>query len=308
MKAPDVGADEAADPVTAGLGADEALDPEVALESPPPGAVPGLPKRPSKLHATLWAVLVGVLVLASTASLDIDWRHLNEVPGRVVKFLKLMFADPNWDKFPRALEETWRSISMAWIGALLCVVISIPLGMLAARGVGPRWLRFILRRIFAVIRAVPEVIIALLLLTVTGLTPLTGALALGIAGIGTQAKWVYETIESAQEGASEAVRAAGGSTAEVTRWALWPATAPALMSYALYRFEINIRTSAVLGLVGAGGIGSMLANYTNFRKWDTVGMLLIVVVVITMVFDVISGMIRRRIMEGARVRDVADQH
>jgi len=197
-----------------------------------------------------------------------------------------------------------RPISMAWIGAILCVLVSIPLGMLAARGVGPAWIRLPLRGVFAVIRAVPEVIIALLLLTVTGLTPFTGALALGIAGIGTQGKWVYETIESVEEGASEAVRAAGGGTAEVTRWALWPAAAPALMSFALYRFEINIRTSAVLGLVGAGGIGSMLANYTNFRQWDTVGMLLIVVVVATMTIDAISGAIRRRITQGARVRGI----
>src|SRR5699024_619560 len=140
---------------------------------------------------------------------------------------------------------------------------------------------------FAIIRAFPEVIIALILLTVTGLTPFTGALALGIAGIGTQGKWVYETLESAQEGASDAVRAAGGTTAEVTRWARRPAAAPSLMSFALYRFEINIRTSAVLGLVGAGGIGSMLSNYTNFREWDTVGMLLIVVIVVTMFFDLV---------------------
>jgi phosphonate transport system permease protein len=278
-------------------------DPQVLLESPPPpsaSAAPPIPERPSRAQATIWAIAVGIVVLASTASLNVDWTHLGEVPGRIVKYLGLMFSEPNFDKFPRALTETWRSISMAWIGAILCVVISIPLGMLAARGVGPRWLRFVLRRFFAIIRALPEVIIALLLLTVTGLTPLTGALALGIAGIGTQGKWVYETIESAQEGASEAVRAAGGSTAEVTRWALWPATAPALISFALYRFEINIRTSAVLGLVGAGGIGSMLANYTNYRQWDTVGMLLIVVVVITMIFDLISGAIRRRIMEGSR--------
>ncbi len=166
---------------------------------------------------------------------------------------------------------------------------------------GARW-EVPLRAVFAVIRAVPEVIIALILLTVTGLTPFTGALALGIAGIGTQGKWVYETIESVQEGASEAVRAAGGGTVEVTRWALWPAAAPALMSFALYRFEINIRTSAVLGLVGAGGIGSMLSNYTNFREWDTVGMLLIVVVVVTMLMDAVSGAIRRRITQGAVVR------
>ena len=263
-----------------------------------------LPTRPSRLRETIAAVAVGAVVLVSIVGLDIPWTELSDIPGRVVDYLGLMFAEPNWEKLPRALFETWRSVSMAWLGAIGCVVVSVPLGMLAARGVGPAWLRFILRRLFAIIRAFPEVIIALVLLTVTGLTPFTGALALGIAGIGTQGKWVYETIESAQEGASEAVRAAGGTTAEVTRWALWPAAAPALMSFALYRFEINIRTSAVLGLVGAGGIGTMLSNYTNYREWGTVGMLLIVVVAVTMIFDLISGSIRRRIMEGARARAV----
>ncbi|WP_420115066.1 phosphonate ABC transporter, permease protein PhnE [Pseudactinotalea sp.] len=270
--------------------------------APPEPTTLVVPPRPSRVGATISAVVVGAIVLAATAGLDISWSELGSMPGRVWDYLVLMFAEPNWDRLPRALFETWRSISMAWLGAIGCVALSIPLGMLAARGVGPAWLRYLLRGIFAVIRAVPEVIIALILLTVTGLTPFTGALALGIAGIGTQGKWVYETIESVQEGASEAVRAAGGNTAEVTRWALWPAAAPALMSFALYRFEINIRTSAVLGLVGAGGIGSMLSNYTNYREWDTVGMLLIVVVVITMIFDLISGSIRRRIMEGARAR------
>jgi phosphonate transport system permease protein len=263
---------------------------------------PELPRHPSRLLPTLAAVAVAIVVVAATAGLPIDWSDLGAVPAQLVHFGGLMFESPNWEKLPRALTEMWRSISMAWIGAILCVLISIPLGMLAARSVGPVWLRLPLRGVFAVIRAVPEVIIALILLTITGLTPFTGALALGIAGIGTQGKWVYETIESVQEGASEAVRAAGGGTAEVTRWALWPAAAPALLSLALYRFEINLRTSAVLGLVGAGGIGSMLANYTNYRQWDTVGMLLIVVVVATMTMDAISGAIRRRITQGPGVR------
>lgn len=259
------------------------------------------PQRPSRRAATLWAVAIGAIVVLGTMGLQVDWRELGDLPAQALRYGILMFADPDWDRLPRALFEMWRSISMAWIGAILCVVVSIPLGMLAAVNLGPVWLRLPLRGVFAVIRAVPEVIIALILLTVTGLTPFTGALALGIAGIGTQGKWVYETIESAEEGAAEAVRAAGGGTAEVARWALWPAVAPALMSFALYRFEINIRTSAVLGLVGAGGVGSMLANYTNFRAWDTVGMLLIVVVVATMVIDAISGAIRRRIIGGQRM-------
>ncbi|MBS3181499.1 phosphonate ABC transporter, permease protein PhnE [Leucobacter manosquensis] len=279
----------------------------VMLNAPVPDAptapLPGsrdLPPRPSRVAATAWAIAAALVVLAAAGTLQISWSDLPSVPGQVAHYLRLMFEAPNWEKLPRALFETWRSISMAWIGAMLCVAVSIPLGMLAANGVGPLWVRALLRGIFAVLRAVPEVIIALVLLTVTGLTPLTGALALAIAGIGTQGKWVYETVESAQEGAVEAVRAAGGTTADVTRWAIWPAVAPALLSFALYRFEINIRTSAVLGLVGAGGIGSMLSNYTNYRQWDTVGMLLIVVIAATMLMDAVSGAIRRRIMNGSR--------
>jgi len=264
-----------------------------------------VPKQPSKHWTTVFAFAAGLVILIATGTLQISWNDLPAVPGQVWHYLQLMFAAPDWSRLPRALFEMWRSISMAWIAAILCVVVSIPLGMLAALGVGPRWLRIPLRMIFAVIRAFPEVIIAIILLTVTGLTPFTGALALAISGVGQQSKWVYETIESLPKGTTEAVRAAGGNVAEVTRWALWPAAAPSLISFALYRFEINIRTSAVLGLIGAGGVGSMLANYTNYREWPTVGMLLIVVVVVTMLIDAVSGAIRRRIMEGGRARAVA---
>lgn len=264
-----------------------------------------VPKQPSKHWTTVFAFAAGLVILIATGTLQISWSDLPAVPGQVWHYLQLMFASPDWSRLPRALFEMWRSISMAWIGAILCVVVSIPLGMLAALGVGPRWLRIPLRMIFAVIRAFPEVIIAIILLTVTGLTPFTGALALAFSGVGQQSKWVYETIESLPKGTTEAVRAAGGNVAEVTRWALWPAAAPSLISFALYRFEINIRTSAVLGLIGAGGVGSMLANYTNYREWPTVGMLLVVVVVVTMVIDAVSGAIRRQIMEGGRARAVA---
>ncbi|WP_402464840.1 phosphonate ABC transporter, permease protein PhnE [Isoptericola aurantiacus] len=271
------------------------------VTSRPAGERPALalPPRPSRRGQTVATAVVGLVLLASAATLDVDWSDLRELPAAVAEYGTLMFADPDWSRLPRALFEMWRSISMAWLGAMLCVVVSILLGMLAADGVGPAWLRLALRGLFAVIRAVPEVIIALVLLTVTGLTPFTGALALGIAGIGTQGKWTYETVETLRDGAADAVRAAGGGRTAVVRWALWPAALPALLSFALYRFEINIRMSAVLGIVGAGGIGSMLANYTNYREWDTVGMLLIVVVVTTMAVDAVSGAVRRRIMEGA---------
>lgn len=267
--------------------------------SPPAHAIP---PKPRKRYETIAAMLIGAVILACFATLRISWSDLPQVPEQVWAYLKLMFADPDWSRLPRALTEMWRSISMAWIGMLGTVLISIPLGMLAARGVGPAWLRVLLRGLFAVIRAFPEAVVAIILLTVTGLTPFTGALALAICGIGQQSKWAYEIIESLPPGPAEAVRAAGGTTAETVRWALWPQAAPSLISFALYRFEINIRTSAVLGMVGAGGIGAMLSNYTNYREWSVVGMTLIVVIVVTMVVDAISGAIRRRIMKGATVR------
>ncbi|WJY67647.1 phosphonate ABC transporter, permease protein PhnE [Corynebacterium auris] len=261
-----------------------------------------LPRTPRKTYETVVSIVIAVVIVVSFSSLRITWSDLPQVPAQVWEYLTLMFKDPDTSRLSRALTEMWRSISMAWIGMIGTVIFAIPLGMLAARGVGPAWLRAALRGLFAVIRAFPEAVIAIILLTVTGLTPFTGVLALAISGIGQQSKWAYESIESLPPGPAEAVRAAGGTTAETVRWALWPQAAPALISFALYRFEINIRTSAVLGMVGAGGIGDMLSNYTNYRQWDVVGMTLIVIIIATMVVDVISGAIRNRIMRGATVR------
>ena len=258
-----------------------------------------VPSRPRSWSVRLAWTAVAIALLVAFWDLDIPWSDLAALPADLVHYGQLMFADPDWSRLPEALFQTWRSVAMAWVGALLGVVLSTVLGFPAAEGVGPLWLRLPLRWMFAVIRAVPEVVIAIIILTVTGLTPFTGALALAIGGIGTHAKWTYETLEAVPGGTSEAVRASGGGLLHVARWGLWPAAAPELMSLALYRFEINVRTSAILGLIGVGGIGDMLTGYTRYREWDTVGVLLIVVIVVTMLIDAISGRIRRRIVEGA---------
>lgn len=263
-----------------------------------------IPARPRKLLVRAAWALVTVALIAAWWHLDIGLRDLATLPSDIAHYTSLMFTDPDLTALPDALFQTWRSVAMAWVGALLGVVLSTLLGIPAAAGVGPWWVRLPLRGLFAVIRAVPEVVIAIIILTVTGLTPFTGALALAIGGIGTHAKWTYETIEAVPSGSSEAVTAAGGNLAQVIRWGLWPAAAPELMSLALYRFEINVRTSAILGLIGVGGIGDLLTGYTQHRQWDTVGVLIVVVIAVTMSIDAVSGRIRRRIMEGARVRDV----
>jgi len=261
-----------------------------------------LPPRRRKPLRTLSWIVVTVVVIAAFWSADITWSRLGELPAEILRYLGLMFLSPNWEKLPEALWQTWRSVEMAWIGTVLGILIATPLSLVAARGFGPAPVRVVLRFVFSLVRAVPELVFAIIILSVTGLTPLTGALALAIGGIGTLGKWGYEAVENVAPGPIEAARAAGGSTAQVLRWGVWPQASPTFLSFWLYRFEINVRASAVLGLIGVGGIGDMLTSYTQYREWSTVGMLLIVVVVVTVAIDAVSGRIRRRIMEGPRVR------
>jgi len=264
-----------------------------------------VPPRPRHWWRWLVVLVVAALVIAVFAALPIGWNRLGDLPGEILRYLWLMFSAPDWSKLPEALWQTWRSVAMAWIGTVISIVVATPLGILAARGVGPRWLQPVLRVVFGVVRAVPEIIIAIIILSVTGLTPLTGALAIGVSGVGTLGKWGYEAVETTPTGAVEAVRASGGRLLDEIRWGLWPAVAPTFLSFWLYRFEISVRASAVLGLIGVGGIGDMLTSYTQYREWSTVGVLVIVVVVVTMAIDALSGAVRRRIMEGSAARDLA---
>ncbi len=269
-----------------------------------PAPVPALtvpPRRRTPVRL-LAGVIVTIVVVAAFWSADIAWSRLGELPAEIARYLGLMFLSPNWAKLPEALWQTWRSVEMAWIGTVLGILIATPLSLVAARGFGPAPVRIALRFVFSLVRAVPELVFAIIILSVTGLTPLTGALALAVGGVGTLGKWGYEAVENVAPGPIEAALAAGGSTTQVLRWGVWPQAAPTFFSFWLYRFEINVRASAVLGLIGVGGIGDMLTSYTQYREWSTVGMLLIVVVVVTVAIDAVSGRIRRRIMEGPRVR------
>ncbi|MGZ0212647.1 MAG: phosphonate ABC transporter, permease protein PhnE [Actinomycetales bacterium] len=259
------------------------------------------PPRPRRtLRNALWLVTTAIVV-AAFWSVEIQWDRLLDLPAEIARYTWLMFSSPDWSKLPEALFQTWRSVAMAWVGTVIGILLATPLSFVAARDFGPAPVRAVLRVGFSLIRAVPEIIIAIVILSVTGLTPLTGAIALGINGIGTLGKWGYESIEGVPRGPIESTRAAGGSWSQVMRWGVWPSASPEFLSFWLYRFEINVRSSAVLGLIGVGGIGDMLTSYTQYREWSTVGMLLIVVVVVTMTIDAISGRIRRRITEGARL-------
>lgn len=105
-------------------------------------------------------------------------------------------------------------------------------------------------------------------------------------------------MEAVDRGPIEAARSVGGRRSQIVRWGIWPSAQPEILAFCLYRFEISVRASAILGLIGAGGIGKVLSDNVQFRIWDAVGTLLIVVVIVTVIIDLVSGVLRRRLITG----------
>jgi phosphonate transport system permease protein len=147
---------------------------------------------------------------------------------------------------------------------------------------------------------VPELLVAMVLIPVTGLGAWTGTLALGIHSIGTLGKLTSEVIEGIDPGPVEAVAAVGGGPLARMRFAVVPQVMPNILAYWLYRFEINIRASAVLGVVGAGGIGLELISQLRFRDYSRAGTVLFLTVVAVLAVDTLSARVRRRIISGHR--------
>jgi phosphonate transport system permease protein len=230
--------------------------------------------------------------------LDIAWSRLLRLPGEGVEYFGKMFLPPDWSQAGKALAATISSVQMAWIGTVIAAIVSLPLSFLAAATIAPRWVRLPMRLLFDVIRAVPELVLAIVILSVTGLTPFTGALAIGIHSVGTLGKLSFEAIEGADPGPIEAGKACGAGRSQVIRWSVWTQVQPEILSVWLYRFEVNVRAGAVLGLIGAGGVGQMLLENIRFRRWEVIGMLLIVVVMVTILIDLASGAVRGKIING----------
>lgn len=248
-----------------------------------------------------------LLLLGWGLTAEIRFSRLLEAPGEFATIVRLMVRDPDFSAVPGLLTAMWESISIAWLGTVMATVVAIPLSFLAAEnlvGRGPAW---VIRQVFNALRAVPELILAVAFIPVFGLTAKAGVMAIAVGSVGTLGKLCYEVIEGLDPGPIEAADAVGGSRTQRLRWGVIPQVLPELASFAMYRFEVNIRASAVLGVVGAGGIGSLLSQYVGFKVWDRAGLALVVVVVSTIAVDSISGRIRRRIVAGPGGGDVQQE-
>jgi phosphonate transport system permease protein len=258
---------------------------------------PPRPRRRWSIYAA--AVAVTIAFVWGWTGLQVTIEELGRAPGNIWTIIKLSWPPDFQAVIERgAVTKVFESLFIAWTGTVIAAVLSLPLAFLAASNVAPRWVRIIIRQLFIVLRAFPELILATVFLAVVGLGPWAGALALGISSVGTLGKWSSESIEEAPPGPVEAIDAAGGRWLSGVRWGLLPQVFPAIVAHWLFRFEINVRASAIFGLIGAGGIGGEISSQVQFRNWQNVSAVLIMVIAMVLVIDGISGAVRRRILTG----------
>ena len=241
-----------------------------------------------------WALLLGLILylFLSIGSLDVNWHRIYVGLDRGAKFV-YGFMNPNFaGRWTDISEGMIESLVMTVTSTAIGIAISIPIGFGAARNLAPLPVYLFCRGIIALSRSFQEIIVAILFVAIFGFGPLAGVLTLSFATIGFLSKLLAEDIESIDKSQAEAVQATGSAWWQWLNYGIQPQVMPRLIGLSLYRLDINFRESAVVGLVGAGGIGATLNTAFDRYEYDTAAAILILIIGIVMLSEYISGYIR----------------
>jgi len=257
-------------------------------------SVPALPPRRSEMGRSLFAAFAMAILLGWAARI-IELRPLELVRdiGNVGVFLK-GYLHPSFSNIGEYAWQCVITVCIALWGTVLAATISVPLGLLGARNLSPHpAVYFVTRRVMDVLRAVNEFVFALMFVTAVGLGPFAGMLALGIHTGGVLAKLLSETIESIEPGQVEGVAATGAGRLHVIAFGVVPQVMPNFLSYVMLRFESDIRSASVIGMVGGGGIGFYLWDTIRSFKDREAATVILLIVAMVMLTDVVSSRVRR---------------
>ena len=244
-----------------------------------------------------WTLAAGFLayLVAAIASVEVNWARVYEGLDRGAAFV-MSFASPDFvSRAGDIWEGLMESIVMTVAASVVGILISIPIGLGAARNVAPLPIYLICRGIVAISRALQEIIVAILLVAIFGFGPLAGFLTLSFATIGFLSKLLAEDIEAMDRAQAEAIRATGARWSQWIDYGVRPQVIPRLVGLSMYRIDINFRESAILGLVGAGGIGATLNTAFDRYEYDTAAAILILIIGIVMALEYLSGIVRARV-------------
>ena len=204
------------------------------------------------------------------------------------------FFPPDFRDLDIYLKEMITTLHIAVWGTVLAIICAVPFGLLSSSNIVPIWVYQPVRRAMDACRAINEMVFAMLFIVAVGLGPFAGVMALWIHTTGTLAKLVSEAVEAIDPRPVEGVRATGAMAIEEIVYGVLPQVMPLWISYSLYRFESNVRSASVVGMVGAGGIGVVLYEVIRgFQYAQTCAVLLIIILFVTSI-DLLSSVIRKR--------------
>ena len=246
------------------------------------------------LRRCIFIGFIVYLFLAIT-SMDVNWTRVAEGIPRTERFINA-FLPPNFaDNRGVVWDGIQESILMAIVSTVAGIMLSIPIGLGAARNLAPNSVYLVNRAIIAISRTFPEVILAIFAVKLFGFGPFAGFIALSIGTIGFYAKLLAEDIENMSESQAEAIKATGASWFQWINYAIQPQVMPRMIGLSVYRLDINFRESAVVGIVGGGGIGATLNTAFDRYEFDTAAAILVVIIAIVMCLEYLSSFLRSKV-------------
>ncbi|MDN3273869.1 phosphonate ABC transporter, permease protein PhnE [Frankia sp. RB7] len=251
-------------------------------------------------------LFIAALIVASIGA-EVNLRTFFTYFGNFVSYFDRIFTLDNgqrvwtnfgewfwgWHKWLKLLAET---LLISYVGTLIGAVLAFALNFLAAENTSPApWLRFAVRRLLEFARTVPGIVFALIFVIAFGLGPMAGVLAIAIHSTGALGKLFSEIVENADMKPVEGIRSTGASWLSCMRFAILPQVSAGYASYALLRFEINVREASVMGFVGAGGIGQELIVAIRKFYYSDVSAILVTIIVTVFLIDITTGWVRGRL-------------
>jgi phosphonate transport system permease protein len=245
-----------------------------------------------------WLALVALFVYCwQIMTARTMWVFVWDAPTQAADIGSRMMP-PRWSYLPELMGPLWDTINMATLGTLGGVIMAVPIAFLAARNTTPSLLILRPMALFIIVasRSINSLIWALLLVAIIGPGLLAGIVAIALRSIGFIGKLLYEAIEETDRKQIEAITATGASGAQVLSYGIVPQVLPAFWGITVFRWDINIRESAILGLVGAGGIGLKLNASLNTLAWSQISVILLLILGTVVVSEWVSSKVRRAII------------
>ena len=260
---------------------------------PSPAVLEMLTKERKRVTSgrVVFLLLVVAILAFSFIQSEFNFPVLFKNSGNMVEYSRSYFP-PDFSDWTFYFEETLITISMGIWGTLMASIVAVPLSLLGSENICPVWVVQPIRRLLDAMRAINEIVFALIFVVAVGLGPFAGVLALFVHTAGTLGKLFSEAVESIDPGPVEGIRSTGADHIQEIIFGVIPQVMPLWTSYILYRFESNVRSASVLGIVGAGGIGVSLYQSFQAFEYQKVCAILIILVTATSMIDLISAKLR----------------